>query len=406
MISKDNFKYNHALALKVRFLGWLFIGFFVSLLLASQFPVINTIITRVIAPFFTLYCFVLYLDKPQNIPPEFYLYGIFSIYCFSGVWIVKNFNAYMSFQSLILQLEVLFFCILVVLGKTKSIRYYFIAVFLIAISMLVISLFFQGNLISLLSDNQYRLDSVGANPNSVGFALLSGIFALTYLWILLKSLIVRSLLFIMLFVFSVAIVFTASRKTFITLLIFLVLWFFFCLLRESSKRPLMVIVIIIMLYAFSQLYKFAIEEAFLGERLSWYNSYQDMAKNDRIWMMASAWEFFKENPILGIGLGQFAVLSGFGYFTHSDFFEIISTTGIIGTGLYFSIYIVLWQRLSRLWKYSSSAKQKYEINLFRIFIVCLLIIGLGATIFLSLDLLSIVFAVAVYTNNWEKSLKR
>lgn len=397
-----NSTYLHDLRKTDKLPGVLFIVFYLSLLLASQFPEINTIITRFIAPLFAIYCFFLYVFKKERIPLEFYMYGLFVVWCLSGIFIVKDFDLYLSYLSLIAQIEVLLFCIIVIIGRTGKVDYFFTALIFYAVMLPIISLFFQGNLFNVQYSDKYRLDSVGANPNTFGYAMLLAIFSIAYFLRTRKSLLVYVFYIALAIFFSIGIVYTASRKTFATMIIFYLLWIFFCLVKQTSKRPIILIIIVLLIASVFQVYEFTMEETFLGERLTQYYSYQDMrSKSDRFWMMDTAWDYFVKYPITGIGLGQFAALSGYGYYTHSDFFEIISTTGLIGAAIYFSVYIILISRLRRLWSKLKSEKEQYELKLFGIIILCLTLIGLGNPLFLSIDLLPMIYVIATYSNNLE-----
>lgn len=47
-----------------------------------------------------------------------------------------------------------------------------------------------------------------------------------------------------------------------------------------------------------------------------------------------SWDIFLQRPIIGIGYNCFRVLSGYGYFTHSTYMELLSCTGIVGFFLF------------------------------------------------------------------------
>lgn len=49
-----------------------------------------------------------------------------------------------------------------------------------------------------------------------------------------------------------------------------------------------------------------------------------------------AWDMYKEHPIFGIGYNCFANMSGYGYFTHSTYMELLACTGSIGFILFMS----------------------------------------------------------------------
>lgn len=48
----------------------------------------------------------------------------------------------------------------------------------------------------------------------------------------------------------------------------------------------------------------------------------------------AAWEYFLQHPIVGIGYNCFRVVSGYGFFTHSTYMELLSCTGTVGFILY------------------------------------------------------------------------
>jgi len=85
----------------------------------------------------------------------------------------------------------------------------------------------------------------------------------------------------------------------------------------------------------------------------------------------------KKSPIFGIGLSNFSVLSKTGLYSHSDYLEVASNTGIIGFIIYFSIYIVLWRRLSLIKKITTDSFILYKVNIFKTAILTILLFGFG-----------------------------
>ncbi len=78
----------------------------------------------------------------------------------------------------------------------------------------------------------------------------------------------------------------------------------------------------------------------------------DGSIRERLYFMESAWNLFLSHPILGIGLNNFSVyLSSIGYgnavYSHCGFLEILSTLGITGFLIYYSMYAGVIRRLLR-----------------------------------------------------------
>lgn len=78
----------------------------------------------------------------------------------------------------------------------------------------------------------------------------------------------------------------------------------------------------------------------------------DGSIRERLYFMESAWNLFLSHPVLGIGLNNFSVyLSSIGYgnavYSHCGFLEILSTLGITGFLIYYSMYAGVIRRLLR-----------------------------------------------------------
>lgn len=60
---------------------------------------------------------------------------------------------------------------------------------------------------------------------------------------------------------------------------------------------------------------------------------------ERKWLRQVAWQAFRENPVLGLGVGQFRSYSvahgGPDVYAHNNFLELLANSGIVGFGLYY-----------------------------------------------------------------------
>jgi len=93
-------------------------------------------------------------------------------------------------------------------------------------------------------------------------------------------------------------------------------------------------------------------------------------------------KIFMQNPILGIGLGNtnFYTQAMYGHFhyLHNNYVELLAATGIVGTVMYYSIYIHI---LSVFWKYRKYRNAEYDICL--VILLIRLVMDFGAVFYYS-----------------------
>jgi O-antigen ligase len=74
---------------------------------------------------------------------------------------------------------------------------------------------------------------------------------------------------------------------------------------------------------------------------------KEAAFNARVNMIKTGWRLFLERPVFGYGLDQFALLSGFGTYSHNNYIELLISGGVIALALYYSTYMYI---ISRIWR--------------------------------------------------------
>lgn len=62
-------------------------------------------------------------------------------------------------------------------------------------------------------------------------------------------------------------------------------------------------------------------------------------------MVSKGISLFKESPIIGNGVGSFAILGGFGTYSHNNYIEVMVSTGIVGLFFYYLNYAYLISNL-------------------------------------------------------------
>lgn len=97
----------------------------------------------------------------------------------------------------------------------------------------------------------------------------------------------------------------------------------------------------------------------------------------------AAWAFFLQHPIVGIGYNCFRVVSGYGFFTHSTYMELLSCTGIVGFILY------MWPVLNGLKYAIYSIKENHGRKI--ILLTMLLISGFFGILFYNIVFMMILY---------------
>jgi O-antigen ligase len=87
-------------------------------------------------------------------------------------------------------------------------------------------------------------------------------------------------------------------------------------------------------------------------RVTLSGSHEDVAMAGRDTLIAEAFGFFKQHPIFGIGVGAYSgYTGGRAVAAHNAYMELLSTTGIVGFVLYFSMVGFAFMRLRRMSRY-------------------------------------------------------
>ena len=82
-----------------------------------------------------------------------------------------------------------------------------------------------------------------------------------------------------------------------------------------------------------------------------------------------------ENPIRGVGPGQFATQSGLGQDAHNEWVELLATTGIPGFTLFMGMYYLPWRRLRRASARIRQPRDRYRVNFARLTLAVMILAG-------------------------------
>ncbi len=228
-----------------------------------------------------------------------------------------------------------------------------------------------------------RAQSLVNNPNYLGFLALWGLMSIAWLWpSAARSRIKRWVCIGLVPALVFVIVLSASRKTFLILLVFAMLWFLLSqrgsvvsLQRRTVALAAMGIIGWITVSSF-------LPGSTLEQRID--KAERDpQFSSDRLNLYGIGVDLFMSAPVTGVGLGNFARASGQSQYSHSDYMEILSTTGAVGFVLYFSIYgVVLW-RLWHLRRFPLGRNNDYWVGVSQAIVLSQLLLGFGSPNFMS-----------------------
>ncbi|NCC92333.1 MAG: O-antigen ligase family protein, partial [Opitutae bacterium] len=123
------------------------------------------------------------------------------------------------------------------------------------------------------------------------------------------------------------------------------------------------------------MFQFVVESTYLGVRFTNATQLEDGSSQTRLELFLTGLRVFAQNPIFGTGLGQFGVVSRTGHYAHNEFAEIIATTGLPGFLMYFSIYLLVWRRLTGCLRRVADPLIGYRINMARLIVLILVLSG-------------------------------
>lgn len=225
------------------------------------------------------------------------------------------------------------------------------------------AMFFSGFLLILYSVSVYGMDGfmealqegerIGTeftNANTYGKAFSYGVVAGVYLALYKKKWLCLAGCLVFLF-FALS---SGSRKAILIILIGTCLLLVFRFGRKHLPQLILWSVIAIgILFFVLRLPVFeATYERFV---MMLEGSNKDYSTVNRNKMIDTALELFRQKPLFGWGMTAFAEISGFDTYSHNNFVELLANYGLIGFGLFYSLYAYVIVKFRHLFRYRTPA---------------------------------------------------
>lgn len=229
----------------------------------------------------------------------------------------------------------------------------------------------------------YRLGgNMGINSNNI--AWLFGLLALFTIYFFIEE---KNWMMLLLYFFQLIIIFFTGSKNGILMAIIPIIYYGIKSLKKLNLIAC-VLIIVLLVILWNMIQNIPLLYTLIGSRIDQFlfaiginqmssNSVIDVSSTlKRMDMIKSAKQMFWEKPIFGWGIGAFAKYSGYGYYCHNNYMELLVSGGIVGFIIYYG-YII-----RRFLQYLFSHKNKYG-DLIYILLISIIIIDMGTVNFYS-----------------------
>ena len=326
--------------------------------------------------FFFFIIYVLYNKISVNLIPEVVLYYVWIIWALAGLVNANDTTLYFSKFRTVIQIGIM---IVLVAAVTAMKRNMSMVMFGLLSGVVVVSLFsiWSGEFLQVSgADSRTRAEGLVGNPNDFAYLFLMMTFALVFFWknrssAWWKLLIAAGVLFAIAFI-----IVSGSRKTILGVLLFLFFSVVLCKSRRidknAVKRYIFLIVLLLIVYGSASL---VISNTLLSKRFE--SEEIERGENVRMQMYAEGMEMIRNHFFLGMGLNNYKTESSFGLYSHSDYVEVAASTGFVGFVMYFSMYVVLWMRISRIRKMTQDPHIFFNMGLLKAAILTILLLAFG-----------------------------
>jgi O-antigen ligase len=368
---------------------------------ASWVPKLNQILVLLLL----VVCGVCYISFRPKLIPEIWLFVAFGAWAgLSGIIVADDRSAFFAMFMRIARACGLAVAIAGIAQLRRSATVNFAAVLLVALGLAAYS--WQAGILQTGLEVETNDLETPWNANTFGVVMLSGVFALAYLWGIKRLSFLRALVPFLALALMLALLSSASRKSFISLLLFGLLWLWFCYLRQRS-RNISTLLVLGCLFAVGYFVTgYVLQNSRLGLRLE--NTGADGGDQARLSMYEALPVLLKKNLLAGVGLGNFGThansITGSYAYSHSDYVEVLTTTGLVGALLYFPIYIVWWRRLVRISQATGDPEVRYHAQVFQAILLTMLFLGLGIPHFMQTEQWYWMAALIGCTYAWETAV--
>jgi hypothetical protein len=271
-------------------------------------------------------------------PGEVKLYFSFLLWgAVTSLMVAVDSAASMHMSWKILQAGLFMWAVAVAHQRHPDLRITMTGVWLIGLLYTYVA--YSNQAIRLIDETGGRMVVLGENSNTGGQVFVFAILAALYLSEQSASWRTKAPLMGSIPVFAFFLLYTGSRKMLIGAIIVATLW---TLTMARGRNPLAKMVLAFAIAATAYVVVVIWADTPMGRRYE----YAEKDMEGRSELYSDGWTLFKDHPA-GIGLANQSRYMNIGE-VHTEFLDVLLTTGVVGAVIYFSIYLLTLRRVMRL----------------------------------------------------------
>lgn len=320
---------------------------------------------------------VVWLRARPVLPREWRYFAVFLAWALLGGINVQDSNLFFRYLSLAAEFAAVVVLLGLAISRAGTSRWLWIAFIAATLYNLRAETTRETRAAVQLLDarNEQRVEGKTTNPNALGYLAFGGSFGALVLAGEVKRKVWWVPIGMAWAICTFVVVLTASRGALMVTAISVVLWLWRGLPLLMRVRGASVLAFGIVAFGLYQVGRYIGEETYVGTRIVKGTEGKDESANVRGTLISIAIRIATENPIAGVGLGQFPIASGTGLYAHNEVAELIATTGFVGAALYYVVYWRAWRRLWRVLKAPLRPRERYAAEMARILLIAVFVSG-------------------------------
>ncbi|MGI6241169.1 MAG: O-antigen ligase family protein [Candidatus Omnitrophota bacterium] len=341
--------------------------------------------------------------RRRDIPNEALFIVAFLGWSFLGWMQARDLQAYNSYFKLCFEMLMVVAFLGAIVRKNGSLNVFWWSFIATAIFNTVAPIMEGSFSIGGEAESVARTRGLLANPNALAFLCFLGVLgALALIGDKRSSPGVKVVAIAGSVVAFWGLIAAGSRGGYLAFTLAIILWPLMCVGSWKRRKWRSIFFVLATVVAMCYVSLWVQENTNLGKRVERAAAGEDGSANERHDLILVGLKITKDHPLIGVGLGQFGLVSKTGVYAHNEWIELLATTGIPGFLFFMSIYVSAWRRLKRTLKYTHDPIIRYRIKFAMMTLIILVVAGaVFRPNFLNVDTIFLI-AMVVGISHWAE----
>jgi O-antigen ligase len=285
------------------------------------------------------------LRKRIGVPRSTWMLWGFVAWSLLGLAFAPDRSSFWRYMGLILELATIVTLVSLCIARSQRVRVWYFAFLVAGVVSATAGEMREAAPLALAGVAIERQGGIAGNPNALGLVSYLGVLGGGLLAGMERRGWRTALLLTATSLPAIGVLLSASRAAFLATILTVIGWPIVCGWRRLRHPWVVATGLLLASLAFSGYIVRIFESSTMGRRVLRLEEGKDRSARIRTNLAREGLDLAIENPILGVGLGQFAEASGTGLYAHGDWVEVLSTTGVPGFSLYVGGMLVVGWRL-------------------------------------------------------------